>query len=656
MAGWSISVTATVMVVMLPSDAGSQLLGQSVEQVRLVELNLAGLSDREYASLIDIIVDDVPVSAWPTVRIEEGDGLERIVDRSYDLYSFDRSATEFSRPYPESARILVDRIAVANGIGRSSIVAGQELRIPPVPVRPRTQPYDDARDLLYAPARVQAMVYGRVPPGVASFEPDEGPTADVDWTRAAPDTVRWGVNGLRDAENITLVASETAASAILEDGFGDARLLPIERLTVDLIQERRCGSEQSSLMVSGSPYLQRALDRVAAAGPNLTKRATDRELVVIDSGFVSGHGARVLRAAKWVLSELGVSELHPYVLPYELSPQMVGDDRSGPNSNAYEALRKDIGMYYDTYAISNDQLKDAATWLTFSEQAESDLQLELPPIVLQAVIWSQLQQGRWLNLSWRALGPNGALPRNWQDLVDNAFVVVAAGNEAAAIRSDVTPQNAASNSRRFTNVTHGSPDGSVYGSWTNTSGTRVDVIGPGCFADLDAGMTGSSFASAVVAASAWLKHLLDDTAANDIREHLIRSSSLLSTTVRTTRSRGVFDPARLIADVGPHYRRRDTGVIEPLAGRVELSAPTCASESTSATDPRRGSRDVIVYEDESAYFLVMRTTHADDPDVVITRPCPLTTLTVIGTDAGEHEILRISSPREFAESIAHLSF
>lgn len=655
-AGWITSVTAAVtLVAALPSGADAQLLGQSIAQVRLVELDLAGISDREYVGLIEIIADDVPVNAWPTVRIEEGDGLERIVDRAYDLYAGDRTPTELSRPYPESAQLLVDRIEVANGIDRSAIVAGGELRIPPVPVRPRTQPYDDATGLLYAPARVEALVYGRlssvaVPSGIGADS-----ISDVAWTRAAPNAVRWGMNGLRDAEVVTLVASETAAREIVELAIGDPRVLPIERLTVDLIQEQRCGSEDSSLALSDSPYLQRALDLVDAARADLTQRAIGRELVVIDTGFVSGHGAKVLRAAKWLLSELGAAQLHPYVLPYEISPRLVRDDPSRPDRNAYEPLRRDVAAYYNMYRISDDQFKDAATWLTYSSQAERDLQLQLPPILLQAAIWSQLRQGRWLNLSWRALAPSGALPLNWQDLVDDAFVVVASGNEAAAIRSDITPQNAASTSRRFVNVTHGSPDGDIYGSWTSRSGARVDLIGPGCFAALDARMTGSSFASAVVAASAWLKHLLDDTPASKIREQLIQSSSLLPTAADTTRSRGVFDPARLIADVGAHYRRRDD-VIVPLSGAVQLSAPGCASDLTTPADTRRGSRDVIVYEDEGSHFLVKRTTDIANPDVVVTRPCQLTTLSVIGDSADGREVLRVSSPAEFVESVAHLSY
>ena len=638
------------------SHAGAQPPPQSVGQIRLVEVDFASLSDREYASLIDIIADSVPVRDWPTILIEAGDGLERIVDRAYDLYSVDHRRTEFSAPHPESAHLLVDRISTANAVAPSGLVAGQELRIPPVPPRPKTLLYDSPTRLLFAPGRSEALAHDALSSaGDASRSvPDTYYTAWT-WTPAAPETAAWEARGFRNTALTTFVVDEDAADRIVA-AIPTARLLPIDRMAVELIQQRSCGSEQSSRLLTHSPYLRKARQRLANARAELARRAAGRELVLIDSRFTSGHGADVLRAAEWLLTELGVPELHPYVWPYEISPLAAEDGQTRLFEGANIDMQTQHKAYYDAHRgdISGDAFKDGVVWLAFADEHQVDLTIAVPPTVLQSAIWSQLAKGRWLNLSWRAWGGR-ALPEDWPQHVENTFVVVAAGNESNRLQPDVTPQDAASRSRHFTNVTHGSADGHVYG--TSTGPSRVDLAAPGCFAALSPGMEGSSFASPVVAASAWLKHLLDGTPASAIREQLIRSSSLLPTQDETTRSQGFFDPARLIAGVGPHYRARGTDTITSLRGQIELSARECTRDFTVTTDdPRRGSRDVIVYEHEGTYLLVMRTTNVRDPDVTVTEPCSVTELMLTATDASGAELLRISSPREFAESIVHLTF
>ena len=103
------------------------------DEYRLVRMDLANLSDEDLAKLIASIADAVPFDQWPTVRIEEGDGVERIVDRSYDIYSADRHPTQYSKPYPESAQFLRALIEERNSTTSSEIQPGQELRVPPIP-------------------------------------------------------------------------------------------------------------------------------------------------------------------------------------------------------------------------------------------------------------------------------------------------------------------------------------------------------------------------------------------------------------------------------------------------------------------------------------------------------------------------------------------
>lgn len=644
------------MVVLTP-QIGAQPATPPLGEVQLVELDLAGLSDSEYARLVEIITSEVPVRDWPTVRIEEGDGLERIVDKSYDLYSEDHAETEFSRTYPQTVRLLIDLISTANEVPSSDIGVGAVLRIPPVPVRPKTRIPRSPGIFIYAPARSEAMLYRRHPTTDASraLELETGRPVTATWTRAAPDVFEWDAREFRDTGRPTIALSSPAIDLVLNEGLGNPKRLPTNTITVDLIQSNRCVGDQSTRVVRDSPYYEAARGRLTESRVALRERAAGQELVVIDSGFTSGHGAKVHRAAKWLLTALGVQDLHEYVLPYEFDPP-AGADRRRIYEEANEDMSLQVEEYHREHYLQDSVFRDAALWLQFPIAAEDDLQIHLPPTVLQAIIRSQLVKGRWLNFSWQTEAPAGVLPYYWRDTIKDSFISVAAGNDSAEIPFDVTPQDLASNSRHFTNVTYGSPEGDVYGSWANPSGTRVDLVAPGCLSQIEAGMEGSSIASAVVAASAWLKHLLDETPASEIREHLIRSSSLLPRTERPTRSQGFFDPARLIADVGPHYVQRNTGAVVRLPGQIELSAPPCVRDDTGPDDPRRGSRDVIVYPDQGAYLLVKRTTFASSPDVWIPKPCPIDKLALSATDASGAVILKISSPDEFAASIAHLSY
>jgi hypothetical protein len=262
-----------------------------------------------------------------------------------------------------------------------------------------------------------------------------------------------------------------------------------------------------------------------------------------------------------------------------------------------------------------------------------------------------------MSWSWRIVSPGGVLPGRFATSLQasGAFITVAAGNEAAAIRADLMPQGASSIFREISNVTYGLPNGELLGSREDrTAGGRVDLLAAGCGFPtplVSAGVRGSSLASPLVITAAWLKHWLDGTAASQMRQTLAMASLLLPKAAGHTGSAGVFDPARLLLKPFAHYLNASRTAVVPITGDATLTT-NCGVFTLDQSKP--GTQDFVVYHDGTTHRLLRRQALATFPFISTFDPCPITSLSFSAmTPSGS---VAVASASAFAEQIGHLTF
>lgn len=597
------------------------------------------MTDADWVRLTKVMSKDVPTSHWPLVSVKKGEGLYAIIDRFYDIYPL--ATTPGARALPQTVSQLMRIIATENDVPADGLREGQTLRVPPLPVRPQMMhggaPSDALR--LFVPGRDTYAVLNAA--GAVKAAGTRQPNRDA----AA-------ISSFRSPGKTVFSVSSDAAFELALAGVGTS--FASKTVSLELL-DAPTACELASSTLPTSPYLARARQRLNGGSGRVVAAAAKHRLAFIDFDFADGHGGKVRSAARWVLNVFGQSALDSSLVNVELNPaalravSIVPDQLSEPIAK-YWAWGKEKG-------VVESGVQDGTMWLVTSDPGVGQAVYEVPPVLLQAVIFDRLQRGQWLSLSWRITEASGALPIDAETLLagNDAFVVVAAGNEAAQIRSDRTPQSAASSFKRFVNVTHGDRTGAVFGSWTSDQGGNVDLIAQGCgfeYGTLHATSTGSSFAAPVVAVSAWLKHLVDGTPGDSMRPLLARASSLLRLSNHRVLSGGYFDPAQLIANVGPHYVTASGTDIVEIAD-VELKTDACGTFRSGSAAP--GTIDVAIYDSAGTYQLIRRSTIREHPYVRVEPACTVHTLEMRAT-RGHEPPLVISTPREFIQLIRQATF
>jgi hypothetical protein len=170
----------------------------------------------------------------------------------------------------------------------------------------------------------------------------------------------------------------------------------------------------------------------------------------------------------------------------------------------------------------------------------------------------------------------------------------------------------------------------------SASGGRVDVSAIGCgleHGNLKRHQGGSSIASPIVAVSAWLKHLLDDTPSHEIRADLAFSSSLLPPRAESVASGGFFDPAKLLAGLNSHYVTVD-GAVRPLLD-PRLETDGCGDFAADPDNP--GRITVVLFKEGSRIFMITRSPDDDFPFYDVSKPCEITTFKLFQRGATSDE-------------------
>lgn len=620
---WLLVVVASLVETPPATLHALQPVAQRLGDRSVLRYNPYALKDEHFAILAKVLADATPVELWPTIKVRSNEGLLGIVDRAYDFFLSSPEKYRASAA-PQTALVLVEIIKKANKLPSDTLKSGQVLRIPPVPARPRSE--------LAGTQATKAVHLTEGVEGEAMFYSDQGwhDRAAIGTNRGAQSEYRvapkrWQVSdfnqlGIREVGEVSLSLPQTQAQFLAAAGVGT--IVRRERVDVELLQSPECTTDFPS-----SPYEKLARLRLQQHLPRMTDAAIKTPLVLVDYDFERGHGAQVRKVVRDLLTQLGVPSLDRNVLDFDLNPRSRGTNNV-QDSPLVKAMRDYTSYLVRLNADFADQRANASDWfLNPDDSLSGGAVVPIAPFALQAAVAVNLERGAWLNLSWRGGSADKVMPVELNGLLKSkdVFAVVAAGNEQADIMLGRSPQSEASSFSQFVNVTNGTPNGQVCGSRTSEQGGRVDLLSYGLSVDSqNRRVSGSSFASPVVATAAWLKHLLDGTPALGMRRELVSASSFLpELNTRTVAARGVFDPARLLARPGPHYIAADTG--DPVEFKtMELDLGSCGS--FRLVEETESINDLVIYERFGKHELAVRTATREFPHVKEREICEVQSL------------------------------
>lgn len=551
------------------------------------------LEEDQRARLAQAIIADAPTAAWPVVDVRRDQSVEELLAEALAI-----AAPSGAQAFSPSSASMAREIADANGLTSGWLKRGTRISLPPLLGLWGKPAAASDTSLFYRDNNGVSLLLGSGTSAVG---------VDFAWNRIAA----------TGARKFSIYLPLKRARELANAGVG--AIVRRERVALELLGDTECDDSWTT-----SPYIDQARSRLAPRIRQMAEAAARTPLVLVDYDFAAGHGSEVRRVVDNLLQDLGVAKLSAGVRTFELNPQVDARTKGFP-----ELLVKaldDYGKYLANLKESFDNERaDAAAWAVFRDDAApAGRTVQVPPFALQAAVGTQLDAGAWVNLSWRADGVSKVMPVRLAELLSTraALATVAAGNERAEMLLGRSPQDQASTFSQFVNVTHGSPDGLTCGSWTSPQGGRVHVLARGVSTDA-AGrkIWGSSYASPLVATAAWLRHLIDGTAARDMRQRLIAASSFLpATTSRTVEARGVFDPARLLAAPGPHYLT-PAGQAVPL-DTMTLDAAGCGSFRRQREDGEP-MHDVVVYKEDGIFRIARRTATAQFPHVEMSAACAI---------------------------------
>lgn len=605
----------------------------------IVEYRDADLNDSQLAELVKVIASEVPIESWPEaiVRRDELD-IGRLLDRYYDV----DSRPTIDNALSATSRELVELIERANKVDANKLFVGQKLRMPPVPVL----------SLLAAPTDTSVRLYD---PSSQKYAVVEGSGEVRAAFKRGPDQSAAVIKDARRSE-VTAIALSSESAARLKETVRAAApdtlriIVPPHHVRVALLQANDCPSMDEALR--RSPYLEYAKAQIRAKRDRILERGKTRNLTLIDFDFDSGHGSLVHSAAVWLLDRFELLDLESSLRKFDLNPSShVKTAREIP-----VVLLQPTGDYWawgKPFGAQETSFKDAAAWLLTERPTVNQQGYTVPPFLLQSAVWDALAKREWVNLSWQVDAAGGALPVELKTLLTNseAFVTVAAGNEKE-VRGDLMPQSAAANMPQFANITYGVADGRILGSWMGEGG-RVDAVANACgfpYRKLTTGTTGSSFASPIVGVAAWLKHLLDETSATQMRRRLMHASLLLHEFRGRVVGSGMFDPARLLANVGPHYLNPERTTL------TEITVKSLVTDCGTFTPDLERPQDFMLTTDDNGRYRLVRRYEAPGETMPRIDVCDVSRTLVLNATTADGTAVPVKSPEDFEKVIGLLTF
>jgi hypothetical protein len=508
------------------------------------------IPDGDRAELLLAIAHITPKSAWRSVRVPgplTRVAVEQIIWKYVGLYR---------AKYPQTMKALVDLVWDSN-IEQHSSHGPSTVLIPPVPVvgnlvynyAPKMRTFEPLRQAYSLSSHLSTLKSGA--------PPDPRPVFQNDPRRGSNLTA---IEVPSSAELLKEIFKSPALRSILKGSVLATTRNGFAKAEVAAAKPTACNGPVDWLPTSPyRPLWENARPRNTDAAYNsLLAKAKAHPLYVVDWDTDTGHGAKVIGAAGYILHSLGMDALVPSILPYELDPS-----KNGPTLKALvEAFRNERVVAGFNAAILALYTSNTIDWIDNPPKPDPNdpSNFVVPEFLLQSLLWKffgDLSQQYWVNMSFWI--NNTSL-----DVTSPSFLIgsrsigfLAAGNDPTELDLNTVPQSGASDYPDLINVTYGSGDGNVFGAYGGLS-TKVTVVAPGCgmqFGQISASDYGSSFASPYVAAATWLKSLLTDSFIDQdsVRQRLILASRPQPNQTRSIESGGNFDPALLLTTPGPHY-------------------------------------------------------------------------------------------------------
>jgi subtilisin family serine protease len=649
------TISVIVLTLVPVAAAGSAQSPQAASAISLKQpepvlfrYDASELKDPDFAALATALAEATPVEKWPTLEVRDKEGLLAVIDRAYDFYlPKDGSGAP---GWPETVATLLRIVRQANGLTGDALQFPQTLRIPPMIVRPsRSLTPTSATWHMSADhgTHVSGLIQARGKS--AAYDSDTSGFENVvdagGWTAVTLKKLGFGNTA---AFSLSL---PPAQAAFLESRNIGTRV-PHDLIALELLQSTQCVEA-----FPPSPYSNLAKLRLSAHVQRMVQAATQKPLTLIDYGFGQGHGTQVRRVIDRVLDELGLTDsvapaLRKAIVSFELRP---------PQPIADSPLLGAIAAYAARVQATNPQVSNerasASAWYLDRDQPPPDATVvPIAPFALQAAIDHSLQGGSWLNMSWRGDGARPMMPEGLDRLIreKNVFVVAAAGNEPRDLERNVVPQDKSSQFAEFVNVTHGTAAAAICGTRTTESGASVQFLAEGRTVDATGGrISGSSFAAPLVSVAAWLKHLIDGTAADRMREQLVTASSYFpALQARSVDVKGIFDPAKLLARPGLHYVDASTNSVVQLR-QMALDLGTCGKFSSTGTN--EPVNDLVIYARGDGHEVRVRTASRQFPHYRHSDPCVLSRLHFAAT-AISGASTSATNPQEFVQRVRQLQF
>jgi len=475
------------------------------------------LTDDSRAKLIEILAADAPREQWKKAAVAPDEStLAAFIEKTYAI-----SRSENSKSFEALHRLIRE----ANPSVPENLAPKSVLAIPPVPVRGAGA----QSAALMNPARLAEQAWSSekpvLPPGVHPI--DNNGVVWVELLQAANDHLGEPCDG--------------PAGWLTNSPFYAAMKARIENFK------------------KNKDAFQYLLDKSKLI-----------PLVVIDwSSESNPHGQKTYSAAKSVLASLGLTQFAVQFV--DLNPK-----------NDYQTLADIFSDYRTQFycaqqgSTCGDDHEDAYTraaeaWLKSPAPegaAAAKGEIRVNQLVLESVLWKYFKNKRaWVDMPFTV--DSRAVEMMQRDYFEDSesMGIAAADDRPGPESARGVPQRAAGVYRGFVNVTYGTQTGEIEGAYSDAENKLpVTVEAPGCgyeFEALQPSDRGTSLASAYVAAWAWLRNLMDNTAEYALRTFLMMSRWIPPTPQPLDiEGAGAFDPARLIVPHAPEVLGNDGAIIK----------------------------------------------------------------------------------------------
>lgn len=564
------------------------------------------LSDSALSRLAKVLAQEVPRDQWARVAVLPGEGLEAVVDRVYNVYapsSLWNIRTDSTRYLPITMRALKQLIDSTNQVGSRPLAVGEQLFVPPFPVRKGFAGMNTAVRF-YDPNLQKAVLFEHDPS-------DRYVEARYSWHGFESSQEVAGFSA------VTAIALSASAARLLRD-LGSVVEFP--RVAVDL---HGAGLVDPVDALRTSPYLALAKARLQSKLSDMKLRARGRPLVVVDWNFGNGHGKDVRKVISSLLAELNLGDLDRHVEVIDLLASRGADLPPWIQNLTWEyrsyLVERRLASAEEAGAGTGDAL---VAWMEARDWSEDRQVRSVAVSLLKSVLYSQLRRGAFLSLSWSVRHPeHHVLPAAYSSLLDKgSFIVASAGNDRLSpLEGESSPQAEAAKSPRFVNVTTSDKMHTIRGTVSGNAPVDVSLMS---LEETEFART--SFSSPVVAVSAWLRHLADGTPPDSLRVLLSNASSLTIDPAKV-RSGGAFDPARLLAALGPHLLT-PSGEIKSIASPV-ISIGDCLRQE--------GLHQVTFVDSADVTFVLARSSDRVPPFYRVHEKCRAGAVDASWTEDGQ---------------------